>query len=154
MYIYLEKIVTMCWDRDVEILGWIRLGWKATLKDVLKAKPDKFLHDNLFSSTVLTEILSTSKMWATTKWLDMAWRSMERFMPRIFVAWAHLKCGNSRTERNEGHDRGEPKVEVSLGHIRCQDHREEMDPCCCRVMSEKPESTTREIFTTIGKRNC
>ena len=67
-------------------LQTIRPGWKefTTIKDMLKAKLNKILCANLFSTIIFPVMLLTSKMWATTKKeeqkLVATQRNMERFL--------------------------------------------------------------------------
>ena len=71
-YVYEYRMVIMCWRMDAEI-SWS--SWKAftTMKDVLKAKQNKTLNENLIYRTVIYVMLYVSETWATRGIWKSSW---------------------------------------------------------------------------------
>ncbi len=105
----------------VHLQWWIRSGWKpfTTIKDVLKAKVDKNLHNNLLNSTILVAMLYAREMWVTLKKEDQY--CCER--------------------KSEGWDCRIQKMQVLLGQIYCKIHRQQVNLHSHQVVYERLKKT-------------
>ena len=138
----------MCQDINTEISLRITSWWKAftLIKDVLKAKLDKTLYDNLFNSTTLPVCYMQAKHGLQQRLrIEIGYGTVwyGKIHAGNIVAWVHLKWGNLRVEQSEGCDCRVLKAEVLLGWTYWKVHRQQLDPYSCQVTFKWLETTNQ-----------